>query len=103
MLVLPRYVEHNTFSYYMALSRVEYSRHVCLTVRDLIIAVMSTKVGCNIGGLFTNIFAYADDIVLLAPSWRALQYLINKLADCAFNIDMLCNVEKSVYGISTYG
>ena len=38
----------------------------------------------------------ADDIVLLAPSWRALQYLINKLADCAFNIDMLCNVEKTV-------
>ena len=48
-------------------------------VRDLIIAIMSTKIGCNIGGLFTNIFAYADDMVLLAPSWRALQYLINEL------------------------
>jgi len=41
-------------------------------VRDLIIAIMTTKIGCNIGGLFTNIFAYADDMVLLAPSWRAL-------------------------------
>jgi len=48
---------------------------------------MSTKVGGNIGILFTNIiFAYADDIVLLAPS----------LADCVFNIDMLCSVEKTV-------
>ena len=52
-------------------------------VRDLILAVMSTKIGCNIGGLFTNIiFAYADDIVLLAPS----------LADCVFNIDICCAV-----------
>ena len=30
---------------------------------------------------------YADDVVLLAPSWRALQYLINVLADCATDID----------------
>jgi len=59
-------------------------------VHALIIAVMLTKVGCNIGRLFTNIFAYADDIVLLAPSWGALQYLINKLADCVFNIDTCC-------------
>ena len=38
----------------------------------------------NEDGLFTNIFAYADYMVLLALSWRALQYLINKLADFAF-------------------
>jgi len=46
-------------------------------------------IGCNIGGLFTNIFAYADDMVLLAPSWRALQYLINELVSYADNIDMI--------------
>jgi len=79
----------------MALSRVEYSRHVCLTyVRDLITAVMSTKVGCNISG-----FAYADDMVLLAPSWRALQYLINRLADCAFNIDMTMDRRKAIISV----
>ena len=26
-----------------------------------------------------NILAYADDLVLLAPSWRALQQLLDKL------------------------
>ena len=47
---------------------------------------MSAKVGCNVGGVYTDILSYADDVVL-APSWRALQYLINVLADCATNID----------------
>ena len=56
---------------------------------------MSAKVGCNVGGVYTDILAYADDVVL-APSWRALQYLINVLADCATNIDMLCNIDKTV-------
>ena len=57
---------------------------------------MSVKVGCNVDGAYTNILAYADDVVLLAPSWRALQYLINVLADCATNIDLLCNIDKKV-------
>ena len=34
--------------------------------------IMSAKGGCNVGGVYTNILAYADDVVLLAPSWRAL-------------------------------
>jgi len=29
---------------------------------------MSAKVGCNVGGVYTNILAYADDVVLLASS-----------------------------------
>ena len=31
------------------------------------------------GGLFVNMLAYADDMVLLAPSWYALQSLINRV------------------------
>jgi len=57
---------------------------------------MCTNVGCNVGGVCTNIFAHADDIVLLAPSWRALQYLIDVLADGANSTDMLCNTYKTV-------
>ena len=45
---------------------------------------------------FFNILAYADDIVLLAPSWGALQYLISLLNCCAFEINMSCNVDKTV-------
>ena len=59
----------------MVPNRAEYCLHVCLTATF------------TIGGVYTNILTYADDVVLLAPSWRALQYLINVLADCATSID----------------
>ena len=37
--------------------------------------VARSRIGCNVGGICINILAYADDIVLLAPSWRGLQQL----------------------------
>ena len=37
-------------------------------IRDMIIDLVSSKIGCNLGGIFYNVLAYADDIVLLAPS-----------------------------------
>jgi len=45
-------------------------------VRDLLKTVNSSGIGCSIGGIFVNIFAYADDMFLLAPCWTALQELI---------------------------
>jgi hypothetical protein len=65
-------------------------------IRELICTVVQSNIGCNIGGVFYNLLAYADDIVLLAPSWRALQTLINLLNRCAMDINMLCNVAKTV-------
>ena len=43
-----------------------------------------------------NILAYADDIVLLAPSWKGLQHLTNTFSQAAQSIDMQCNVNKTV-------
>jgi len=43
-----------------------------------------------------NILAYADDLVLLAPSWTALQQLLDKLQVTAGDIDMCCNSKKTV-------
>ena len=65
-------------------------------IRELIKSIMLSNIGCNIGGISYNILAYADDIVLLAPSWKALQFLINLLYRCALFIDMSCNVAKTV-------
>jgi len=50
--------------------------------------------------MLTNIglLAYADDMVLLASSWRALQYI---LESCAKDIDMICNVSKTVCMVCT--
>ena len=38
-----------------------------------------------------NILAYADDLVLLAPSWRALQQLLDKLSVAA-PLALICYV-----------
>jgi len=50
-------------------------------IRGLIQSIASSHAGCSIGDMMVNtrILAYADDIVLLSPSWRGLQYLIDKL------------------------
>ena len=65
-------------------------------IRELIDEVAHCGVGCNIGGTSCNLLAYADDLVLLAPSWRALQHMIDLLSGCAIAIDLSCNVSKTV-------
>jgi len=54
-----------------------------------------TNVGCNVGERGINMLAYADDIVLCAPSWRALQRLIDLLSLHVVNIQLSCNVRKT--------
>jgi len=46
------------------LSPTLFSRYI----RDILGQLANYYVGCNVGGLFVNVLAYADDIVLLAPS-----------------------------------
>lgn len=65
-------------------------------IRELIFEIINCKVGCNLGGVFYNILAYADDIVLLAPSWAGLQFLLTMLSKGADLIDMSCNTDKTV-------
>lgn len=74
------------------LSPTLFSRYI----RDLLAEITQLHVGCNIGGLFVNVLAYADDIVLLAPSWSALQHLLSALQQHVSNIDMICSTKKSV-------
>lgn len=65
-------------------------------VRDVLLNLRNTSYGCNVAGLLINVLAYADDFVLLAPTWRSLQQLINVLADSIEEINMTCNVNKTV-------
>ena len=48
-------------------------------IREVLSGIVDSNIGCNIGGYMVNILAYADDLVLLAPSWTALQQLLDKL------------------------
>ena len=65
-------------------------------VRDLISTVVNSKIGCFIAGVCVNLLAYADDIVLLSPSWHGLQMLLNIIEDAAKAVDMSFNTDKTV-------
>jgi len=65
-------------------------------IRELLGSVRNTGIGCFVGDVRMNILAYADDIVVLAPSWHALQMLLNVLHLQSVVIDMSCNVNKTV-------
>ena len=65
-------------------------------IRKLLGSVRNTGIGCFVGNVCMNILAYADDIVVLAPSWHALQTLLNVLHSQSILIDMCCNVNKTV-------
>jgi len=50
----------------------------------------------NIAGCMVNILAYADDMVLLAPSRKSLQGLLDIIDKVAVEIDMSFNTNKTV-------
>ena len=56
---------------------------------------LSSKVGCFIGDVFTGALAYADDIVLCAPSATALRKMLVVCAKHASDFDMAFNADKS--------
>ena len=65
-------------------------------IRDLINSVVNSNVGCHIAGICVNLLAYADDIVLLAPSWSGLQKLLDIIEKAAKAVDLSFNTNKTV-------
>lgn len=77
------------------LSPFFFNRYIMELLRD----VSLSNAGCIIGNMPTNIFAYADDIVLLTPSWYAMQQLLTVLDKYCDMLHLCCNINKSVmYG-----
>ena len=50
-----------------------------------------TETGCAIGSIMTNHFMYADDLVILSPSAKGLQQLIDICADYGEMHDIIFN------------
>lgn len=74
-----------------------------LYIDDLLVELSSIPVGCYIGGTNINCIAYADDLIILAPSRFGLQRLLDVCSEWASNNNMSFNIKKSlfiVYGIS---
>ena len=67
-----------------------------LYINELSVNLNHSGVGCVAGKTLINHLSYADDMVLVAPSKRALQMLLNLCSIFAFAHDVLYNTEKSV-------
>lgn len=65
-------------------------------IREMIDKVTRLNIGCNLLGTNVNLLAYADDIVLLAPTWYGLQQLLSVLEHSAADIGMHFNTKKTV-------
>jgi hypothetical protein len=65
-------------------------------IRQLLTDIVNLGVGYNVVGVMLNVLAYADDIVLLAPSWRGLQCLLDLLPNHVSKINMVINTSKPV-------
>ena len=67
----------------------------CIYIDPLIEKIASSKYGCSLGMLKSNIIVYADDLVLLAPSATALQILINMTVQTTENLCLQVNEIKT--------
>ena len=56
-----------------------------------------SKIGCYIGNVFVDAFAYADDIALLAPTTRAMRLFLDICDDFAQEYAIVFNAKKSKY------
>jgi len=73
---------------------ITLSFHLISTALNL--ALASSRVGCNIGGMVVNNFAHDDYMVLLSPSCYALQDLVRILEYYYMKLDIICNTKKIV-------
>ena len=64
-------------------------------IDSLLNRISKMNVGCKLGIFNGNIIAYADDIVLLAPSANALRLLLNEINTGASELELSFNYEKS--------
>jgi len=67
----------------------------CLYIDGLLVALSNAGVGCYIGDNFVGALAYADDIVLLAPSASALRIMLTICDNYAADYSISFNASKS--------
>jgi len=66
-------------------------------INECIERVSSMPVGCRICFQPANIIGYADDILLLSPSARGLQQILNVIDTITQNLNLVINADKSFY------
>lgn len=69
----------------------------CIYIDDLLKRLALSGVGCFLGTTFAGALAYADDIVLIAPTPHATRKLLAICDDFAAQYDIVFNAEKSKF------
>ncbi len=59
-------------------------------------SLCKTQTGCNVGGVMINHLMYADDLVIISPSVKGLQRLLDICDVYGQNHDILFNHDKTV-------
>jgi hypothetical protein len=67
----------------------------CIYIDNLLIKLSQAGVGCYIGRQFVVALAYADDIVLVAPTPTAMRKLLSICSAFAVEYDIRFNATKS--------
>ena len=67
----------------------------CVYTDDLLLKLKDLGIGCCIGPYFYGALAYADDIVLLCPSVRGAQSMLDLCNEYATQFNILFNATKS--------
>jgi len=64
-------------------------------IDELLLALRQTNVGCFMGSWFVGALAYADDIVLMAPTVTAMRRMLAVCDEFAVKLDVRFNASKS--------
>ena len=64
-------------------------------VQDLVVELRKYAIGCHVSGCFTGVFAYADDVTLLAPSCQAINKMLMRCESYADRHDIIFNSSKT--------
>ena len=63
-------------------------------IDPLIDSIRSSKIGCHVGELISNVFAYADDLIILCPTVSGLKKIIIMCEDYGGCFELLFNPGK---------
>ena len=76
-------------------SRCYFEPCIILCYFDTLLSNLNAAgIGCHIGSFFVGIFAYADDLVLMAPSANAMQCMLRICNDYAAQFKVVFNASK---------
>jgi len=63
-------------------------------INVFILELRKLKIGCHICEIFLECMLYADDIILLSPSVKGLQLMLDKCFEISCNVALQFNAQK---------